>query len=297
MWDALVARKLLRIQWGVPEGTELKATMAPVLCAGEVEVVSMALGPFDLSNTAEHSKEKEHRLSLHILTSGHSVTTERAAGESEIRKSMGTLLDEGAFYRQCSANELTRAFVLMLPKARLMEAAPRLADLLATPLDLSCQAFRLLQSYLNLFNAGVDFNDPMLAQLNADYVIDLVALMFQARQEARDAARLRGVPETRYAIIVSEIDRSLGDQRLNGAMVAARAGITERYLQQLMEAHGETFSHRLLRLRLEAAASMLTAQPTKRISEIAFACGFNDLSYFNRSFKKRFGESPRLFRK
>lgn len=77
-------------------------------------------------------------------------------------------------------------------------------------------------------------------------------------------------------------------------MVAARAGITERYLQQLIEAHGETFSHRLLRLRLDAAA---LAKPAMRISEIAFACGFNDLSYFNRSFKKRFGESPRMHRR
>lgn len=154
MWNELVARKLLRIQWDVPDGAEFKATMAPVLCAGDVEIVSMALGPFDLANTLEHSKQKEHRLSLHILTGGHNVTTERAGGATDVRKTMGVLLDEGAFYRQRSANELTRAFVLMLPKARLIDAVPRLPDLMATPLDLSCESFSVLQSYLAVQRRG-----------------------------------------------------------------------------------------------------------------------------------------------
>ena len=30
----------------------------------------------------------------------------------------------------------------------------------------------------------------------------------------------------------------------------------------------------------------------RRISDIAFDCGFNDLSYFNRCFRRRFGLSP-----
>jgi AraC-like DNA-binding protein len=33
-----------------------------------------------------------------------------------------------------------------------------------------------------------------------------------------------------------------------------------------------------------------------RISDIAEACGFSDLSYFNRTFKRQFGEAPRLCR-
>jgi AraC-like DNA-binding protein len=44
-------------------------------------------------------------------------------------------------------------------------------------------------------------------------------------------------------------------------------------------------------LRLGKAARLL-AMTTKRISDIAFECGFNDLSYFNRSFRRRFGLTP-----
>jgi AraC-like DNA-binding protein len=297
MWNERVAHRLLRVQWDVAEGADLKAAMEPVICAGDVEIVNIASGPCAVTNTREHASQKDHRLSLYIVTSGHSVTTELAGGETVLRKTMGVLLDEGAYYRHRSMNEITRGFVLMLPKARLVEAAPSLGDLFAAPLDLSSGPFRVLQSYLGLFHAGIDLNDPALVRANADYVLDLIALAACGRGDALDLARARGLPKTRTAIILAEIERNLGDPKLSGAVVAARVGITERYLQQLMETHGETFSHHLLRLRLEKAAGMLVERPQMRISEIAYHCGFNDLSYFNRSFKKRFGESPRSYRR
>ena len=36
----------------------------------------------------------------------------------------------------------------------------------------------------------------------------------------------------------------------------------------------------------------MLARADGRISDIAFACGFNDLSYFNRCFRRRFGLTP-----
>jgi len=296
MWNDLVAKKLLRIQWDVPGAGDPNVTLTPVVRANDIEIVSVTSGPAMLTNTPAYAREKDDRFSLYIVTGGNGVTTERGTGETALHQSMGAFMDEGRYYRHHSLSEMTRGFILMLPKARLIEAMPALPDLIAAPFDHSCEPFRLLQSYLGLLHAGAGADDGALARLNADYVHDLIALMFRARGEAQDVARQRGLPETRTAIILSEIERNLGDPKLSGKAVAARVGITERYLQQLMEARGETFSLYLLRLRLEKAFGMLVAQRTMRVSEIAFACGFNDLSYFNRSFKKRFGEAPRAFR-
>ena len=46
---------------------------------------------------------------------------------------------------------------------------------------------------------------------------------------------------------------------------------------------------------LEIAAELLTTT-TDNILDIAFATGFNNISYFNRCFKKKYGVSPRKYR-
>ena len=51
----------------------------------------------------------------------------------------------------------------------------------------------------------------------------------------------------------------------------------------------------VLRLRLREAAMRLAAEPAK-IIDIAFDCGFGDLSSFNRAFRAEFGVSPRAYR-
>ena len=297
VWRERVADKLLRIDWNVPDDRPFHAVMAPVLCAGDVEIASIESGPCLLTNTQAHAREKQHRCSMHILTSGHRALTRRIEGEIELRKTMGVVLDEGKYYRHRSDNDLMRALVLMLPKPRIVERVPDFERLIEAPLDVGCEPFRLLQSFLNLPNAGIELNVPALARLNADYVVDLVVMALSGRADDAEALRRRTLPETRYRVILGEIERGLGDPQLSGKAVAARVGITERYLQQLMESHGETFSHFVLRQRLDKAAAILVAKRNLRISEIAFLCGFSDLSYFNRSFKRRFGENPRAYRR
>ncbi len=49
-------------------------------------------------------------------------------------------------------------------------------------------------------------------------------------------------------------------------------------------------------IRLKRAASLLN-QNFGSVTEVAYEVGFNNLSYFNRSFKKQFGKSPTAFLK
>ena len=52
----------------------------------------------------------------------------------------------------------------------------------------------------------------------------------------------------------------------------------------------------VLRYRLEQIQEELLLSPDSSISEIAFSCGFNDISYFNRCFLKKYGYTPSQFR-
>jgi len=58
---------------------------------------------------------------------------------------------------------------------------------------------------------------------------------------------------------------------------------------------GKSLSDFIIDIRLGYAARQLV-DSTHSISEICFACGFNNLSNFNRIFKKKKGCSPKEFR-
>jgi AraC-like DNA-binding protein len=76
--------------------------------------------------------------------------------------------------------------------------------------------------------------------------------------------------------------------------VALRQRVTPRYVQMLFEAEGVTFSQFVLDQRLTRVYHKLRDPRFRNtsISAIAFATGFGELSYFNRTFHRRFGMSP-----
>ena len=76
--------------------------------------------------------------------------------------------------------------------------------------------------------------------------------------------------------------------------VARLHGISASYLRQLFAAVNTSFSQQLLEYRLAAAHRALQdiRHIHHSISSIAYDCGFGDLSYFNRSFRRRYGMTP-----
>ena len=71
--------------------------------------------------------------------------------------------------------------------------------------------------------------------------------------------------------------------------------MSARYVQQLFEREAETFSEYVLSARLARAHRMLgdPRYAGRSITSIAFDVGFGDLSYFDRSFRRRYGATPR----
>jgi AraC-like DNA-binding protein len=64
-----------------------------------------------------------------------------------------------------------------------------------------------------------------------------------------------------------------------------------RFSREFKEAFGIAFREYLVRLRLKEAARLLE-NPQARVTQVAYAVGFNDMSYFSRMFKRYFGVSP-----
>src|SRR6267142_946772 len=78
--------------------------------------------------------------------------------------------------------------------------------------------------------------------------------------------------------------------------VAQAANISRHYFCKMFKkATGVNFIDYLSRVRVEKSKALLL-NPNSRISEVAFACGFQSMTNFNRAFKRIVGRSPTQFR-
>ncbi|WP_454819064.1 helix-turn-helix transcriptional regulator [Labrys neptuniae] len=148
-----------------------------------------------------------------------------------------------------------------------------------------------------LMRGLLPMSGPVLLQHACAYMGDLVDILC-GEAEAQVLHTVQDRAASRLNAIKSDIEAHLDDQALNASQVALRHGISTRYLQKLFEGEGETFSEFVLQRRLDRAMRRLQSpdEGKRSISEIAFDVGFGDLSYFNRTFRRRFDTSPRLVR-
>ena len=154
-------------------------------------------------------------------------------------------------------------------------------------------ALTMLRLYLGILRDQAVLATGELQRLAAAHVKDLLAAALGAARDAAESAAGRSVRAARRRAIKADVGENL-DAELSVTGVAARHRVTPRYVQKLFEDEGTTFTQFVLAQRLERARRML-ADPrlaARSITSIAFDVGFGDLSYFNRTFRQRFGDTP-----
>jgi transcriptional regulator GlxA family with amidase domain len=86
------------------------------------------------------------------------------------------------------------------------------------------------------------------------------------------------------------------EKAISLANVANLANMTEVSFSRFFKRHtGNSFIDHLIEIRL-GHASRLLIDTHLPINQIAFNCGFNNMSNFNRIFKKKKGCTPKEFR-
>ena len=104
-----------------------------------------------------------------------------------------------------------------------------------------------------------------------------------------------GVESVRIWKACNFIQEHSGEE-LSLPQVARAANTSANYFsEKFKEATGTNFVKYVARTRFEKAAALLR-EADLRVSEIAFAAGFQSLSQFNRTFKKLAGKSPTDYR-
>jgi AraC-like DNA-binding protein len=111
-------------------------------------------------------------------------------------------------------------------------------------------------------------------------------------QSARDGHRAEPVEIWKARKFIQEHSA----EELSLTKVAKAANISRNHLsEKFKQVTGTNFVEYVARARFEEARDLLM-NSNRRISEIAFAVGFQSLSQFNRVFKKLSGKSPSAYR-
>jgi AraC-like DNA-binding protein len=184
-----------------------------------------------------------------------------------------------ALPRQCLSRPLLRQVQRGRPAVMAMSGAARLC------LDLA-----------RLCLAQRDGHSDAVGAALGDALTDLVKL---ALIEQSSATRSETIRETVRARILGHVNRNLADPELTIERIADHMHCTKRYLHKVFSENGETLSQYIWSRRLELCRARLVLPElgARSITEIAFACGFSNAAHFSRSFKARFGQSPRAFRR
>ncbi len=131
-------------------------------------------------------------------------------------------------------------------------------------------------------------------------IVDGLALLYASNTKV---AAWRAACKTREAVRRAAINymmRHLENSELTIAGVAEQLDVSQRHLQRAFLDISETPRRFLLKRRLDHAANLICASSRQsqvgRVTEAAFASGFNDVSHFSRSFLARYGVAPSKYR-
>jgi AraC family transcriptional regulator, positive regulator of tynA and feaB len=89
---------------------------------------------------------------------------------------------------------------------------------------------------------------------------------------------------------VELIEAASCDPSFDPAAAACELGVSVRLLHRAFAGTERSFAAELRHRRLISARRML--RPGARVSDVAFACGFDDVSTFHRAYRREYGTTP-----
>lgn len=174
----------------------------------------------------------------------------------------------------CSESYVPRSVLPMIPSMIYLYRNP----------DITKDVELILNKISDEYEREDDFRDEALRCLTFELFF-LLARNINERSEV--AAGSLFIEET-----VKHIQKNYMNDITLSDMAKVYSVSPEHMSRTFKKETGFGFSEYLTLVRLQKAEYMLKNEPGMSVSEIAYACGFNDSNYFSDKFKKSYGVSP-----
>lgn len=188
---------------------------------------------------------------------------------------------------------LTHAAMLMIPRPLLATRLPALRSLAACRVPANSRqgpmAGALVKQLLSMQGAAADGIDQRLSAS----ALDIFSAVFESEAIAYSQASRR---ERRLEQVQAYVRAHLHEDDLDVEQMAQASSMATRTLYRLFAHEATTPMQWLWEQRLLQSYRLLAESKQRRVTEVAIACGFKDLSHFSRLFQARFAQSPSTLR-
>ena len=233
----------------------------------------------------------------YILSGTCRVSTDR---QSFTAGAGGVLLfDAGAGHEIWAAGAPSRILSLQLshgfcrrfyPQIRNVRFGCRLLSDCLSELSLHTLQHAMLQAFSEYLLDSPQAMFACMAQIHAIFALLLQGVPYRVLSDTENTTQTRNAERMHRILHYLETHYS---EPVRLSEIAKTEGLTQTYLSHLFrEQLHIPFQDYLARLRLEAAMLLLRQSDTT-LTDAAYACGFSDPKYLNRSFQKNLGMSPR----
>ncbi|RWK40946.1 AraC family transcriptional regulator [Mesorhizobium sp.] len=293
LWQDIHVAEIWSVEYGISENLPFEAT-----------IEASAIGPVvlgQMSGTIKNATRKANNIAdddndgyLLLINKADTVLAGAQVGRDYDVGQGEAALVTAAEPLEMSGSDKNAWMNVVIPRAMLAHAFPRIDDRLGLKIDGKNEALGLLRRYCQFLEAGEPLISPELVTHATETIVDLIGLATGAKGEAAELAGLRGLRAARLQAVLAKIADNFANPQISAQRVAGELGLSARYVHDLLQETGISFAERVLELRLRRAHRTLSQRGNdgRRVSEIAMASGFSDVSYFNRCFRRRFGYTP-----
>jgi len=215
----------------------------------------------------------------------------QAGNEGTINPGYGVLYDARRPFedRLFGPEQRVELLIATVPASSLLRSVPEAERLCAKPVPLSGKVARTIAA---LVREAIFVPGAPARQSETDIVAYLSAILRLAAGASHQLCRA-----DLFRLIDTHLRANIATIRPAPA-IAAEFGISERTFHRIFADRETTFERHVLHLRVELFRDLLR-QPSLAdisIARLAHQCGFADAAHATRTFKDRFGATPRDFR-
>jgi AraC-like DNA-binding protein len=289
-----------RLHWPVVFDTvDEEAFEADIDCfsVGNVYLLNHSTSPLALQRSVATGPGVPQYFSLNFVTHGRMVLSHH--DRQNILNGGDIVLADSLKPSRLTFEDSTRVITVRIPGTLLTTHIPqaeRLCNFVMTPRHDFTKAIRA--AMLSLLEMGRKGAPEELLERSIQPFLGMLSFSYLANF-GHHIDRRRPFARNRLSVIRQYIDDNVTDGNLTPESIAAKFGLSTRYLRKLFATEGSSATRYIQRRRLEKSADKMSNLLWKEqsITDICYDCGFKSAPHFSRAFKAAFGVTPKEYRK